>query len=108
MKRVPRILFILLLLTVLSGCYIALPNYRTVNMTPLQNMPFMIISDTASNFQWYLDGTPQTGKTTSYYDYWVFDKDVGPHTIEVRFTDAGKSQSETWAVIVSSSSNTVP
>ncbi len=100
MKCLLRVLVVLALMVALSGCFLAVPINKEIDLTPLSNMMFGIVSDTASEFVWLEDDVIVNGQTQNNYNFWATADNLGLHKIEVQFMDEELPQSETWNVYV--------
>jgi hypothetical protein len=107
MRMKTAVLFVGLMLSVaLSGCYMAFPD--TVNHNVKQTayaLPqvYMIVSQTASDYKWYLDDKlqdVQEGIAANAFSYYPMIADIGVHKIKVTFLDDAKDQSVEWTVTV--------
>ena len=100
MKSVVRIMAVLLLAAMLSGCYLALPNDQNVEMSTYCLQVFTIVSSTAHDFQWYLDNELVSGETDNKFWYLPTHKDIGDHTLVVSFKDGLFPAYHTWYIHV--------
>ena len=100
MKNIVRIMVVLFLVAILSGCYLVLPHDQNVQMSTYSLQVFVICSDTAHGFQWYLDNELMEDKAGNSFEYLPTHEQIGDHTLVVSFKDGELPAYHTWYIHV--------
>ena len=93
-----RIIFVVIIMTLFIGCYLPSPSEEDVSMSTFSLMSFIILSNTAENFEWYVDDELQVDENKKTFLF--FPMKEGSHIIEVTFTDGLMEKSHVWYVSV--------
>ncbi len=97
LKAIRRVIIGVLLVGVLSGCY--LPADEHIQMSRFTLQVFVVLSNTAHDFEWYKDGELVQDENGNFYRF-ILPDEIGTLTIEVKYQDLLGSQSHKWYVDV--------